>query len=150
MDLEETVIQQWGNWELIEDQCTFIFKNTLETDEIWMFSWAIWNDSDKELFHKRLRHPLENTLGRKITNVPSILDFMTWIRNCSHLKKMTQEDFFDFFIRKEQALAFLAMHGVFQDKHIILFDDTVTNARMEFADYRTTIQTVNILDPKLV
>lgn len=145
IDLEETVIPIWEDWEPLKSNCERIRERLIafEPTSVETFSWAIWTDLDKQLFNKN-RFAIENEIGWKFNVIRSIQDVMRDIRKCSNVHLFSQQDFFDCFGKKEMALLFLAMNGFWKDSHILLFDDTVVNSTTRIHDLNVIIETIKM------
>lgn len=77
LDLEETVIRSWSNQTLCNVSKVRQFLNdNLDVDrgDVRVFSFAIYNDKDKDEFVRFIKPMLEQALGVTITQWPSVFD----------------------------------------------------------------------------
>ena len=76
IDLEETIIHSFSdpvlcNASRIRD---FLWKN--DAKEIHIFSYAIYNDADKEEFNRDIKTSIQSVLGLPIVSCASVLDMV--------------------------------------------------------------------------
>lgn len=140
LDLEETIIDTWqGNAIINVDKIKKFLGNT---KEVGIFSFAIWNDVDKEFFEKNWRSAIENTLGIKAVVVPSVSDMM---KVDFDLRGIRFDDIFEFIVMNKKEGAFRSWCLTFHiGQHTILVDDAVPNLIIDDEDTRTKIQLVNV------
>jgi hypothetical protein len=124
LDLEKTIIYSWYDPVIInEDRITRIIRS-IKPDKIGIYSFAIYNNDDLELFYKTIQPEIETTFHIKIESdltytveemVETILQ-----RNDTDIRKFIQEygkqkSFSEFIKRK------------YKEGHFVLLDDLVDN-----------------------
>lgn len=128
-DLEETLIDSWDQRNLLVENVEKIKEQLIgelgSNLRFGIFSWAIWNEDDREDFNQTLRGPLEEALGIKfdpemIFSMQSIADLILKFRR----KKLSIEDVFDLF-GKEECLLTLHRFNHFNCETVALVDDRV-------------------------
>ena len=95
LDIEGTIIKSWEepfiiNQEKIQNLiCEFL------PDEIGVFSFAIWNDKDREFFKDQIGPHLEKIFGIQITHIPTKQEVFQAIKKANK-KQFDFDDFCDF------------------------------------------------------
>jgi hypothetical protein len=144
IDLESTVIDTWDNGNLYHKGIRQIKEHLSDYDikEVFVFSYAIYDDIDKKEFVNEFKPRLENVLNVKVNAPWSIEDFR---KIAAHKLKcrMTQEDFFDFMKKDIMFPIFVEhIHKSFDDVDYVLFDDMVENTMTMMKDYSIYLKTV--------
>lgn len=130
LDLEGTLIDDWQNLNFLSDKAKFIFKQLLPSDELHIFSFAIWDIRDLARFNFELRFPLENlfTASVQVHTRDEIKSIICKFRNLV----LSSADFSGLFTKELAFIDFIRAtetSGTF-----VLFDDTVSNWQIKFAD----------------
>lgn len=124
IDLEETVIDDWHHGNFLSDNAKRIFKTLQPRDKLSVFSFAIWNKQDAELFDLKFRKPLENFFCRPIVAVPTLFEIKETICKFRRLSI----DFCDFSSLFPKHMAFIEfIRATEKCGEFILFDDMVTD-----------------------
>lgn len=141
LDLEETVIPEWGDFYVPEYYSMKLrkFIKGFNPHRIEIFSWAIWGESELATFDI-YRDSIALEVGSPFDHVHDIQSLITKYRETTRIRVMDQNDFFDF-IKKERFLFDMAMAGAYPNKHIVLLDDAVTSMKIEIGT--TLIEVVN-------
>ena len=105
----------------------FLKDNNIK--EVNIFSAAIWNDKDKEVFDKDIRPTLENVLNVKIIEFPSLEDLMEKEYTNRRIKWFNSSDFIETNCKFTSFLNFLRFEQ--ESNHHVLIGDTVQNIRIE-------------------
>lgn len=134
LDLEETAIARWDDPIMLDENIDAISAcifNTVEQYKkqfdsvmfrIGIFSFAIWNEKDKEVFINTLQKTIETKLGFNIS--PSLILTISDIHTSCIDKKIKADmlDFFDFFGKDD---AFFKWAKKQKEEVFVLFDDTI-------------------------
>ena len=76
IDLEQTIIDSWSSGELINVSPIRRFLQARNIQDVSIFSFAIYNEKDKQDFDTRLRPSIEEALGVKVMSWPSVQDMI--------------------------------------------------------------------------
>lgn len=158
LDLEDTVItpamEGWHLCELINiDKINaFIKKHQIEIVNI--FSFAIHNQREKELFIKHNRSMIENALGMKLFEIPTMDDNI--IPACCREKGIHQStlDFADVvsFWSKDLSFILFLKDKFKNNKHqheIFFLDDAIVDMNFSFPNQNFNAQCFNIDELKI-
>lgn len=133
LDLEETVIEEWGNPFLINIPWLRKFIRKEEFTDFGIFSFAISNERDSRHFHTRLKDGIQDSLGIEFNKdlVTTTQDMKSIIAKRRRIlpSKFSDQDFSDFFLKDT---AFLEFASTFENTKLTLVDDTITDG--EFVD----------------
>lgn len=141
LDLEETIIPSFGEF-FIPDHwgaCIRSFIKNTSPDEVHIFSWAIYNQTDVDTFNDEAEY-LEEELGTKFSKIYTIEEMISLVAKYCGIRVLDQDDFFDYY-SKERILFDLVTHGWLPNSHIILLDDAVKEFKLEIKC--TKVETVN-------
>lgn len=143
IDLEETIIRSWDQPFLINIDRVKQFVNKHGFKEINIFSFAIWNNIDREHFEKSIKEEIENCLQVSVNDIPTKEEILTIVRqrnriNMDSLELSTlwgkERSFEDFVFSKVSV----------EPIKTILIDDAVQNKIVLMDDIR--IKFVNVDD----
>jgi hypothetical protein len=156
LDLEDTVITPvmdgWFNTHMINVAKVRKFIAEFKPDAVHLFSFAIWNQEELKRFNLGTRPMLENSLGIKLSGVPTVDDEI--IPVCCRVKgidpgRVNFSDMSDFW-GKHDAFRLNMMH-MFKNTHehdtdveVVLLDDAVMNETFEWPDLRVKGRILNI------
>ena len=153
LDLEDTIItpafEGWHLCELInvEKIKAFIAHHNIEV--VSLFSFAIHNQREKELFIKHNRVMIENALGIKIFEIPTMDDHI--IPACCREKGIHQStlDFGDVVAFWSKDISFiLFLKDKFKtnkyEHEIFFLDDAISDMNFSFPKQNFTAQCFNI------
>lgn len=142
LDLEQTIIPVWEDFYPLPQNCDKIkqFNETFQADEVGLFSWAVWNQRDKDVWN-RVKEDFEQTLEVTFDHCWSIEDYIELVKQHQGPVGMDKFDFFDFY-DKEMCLFVLMNRGWFDGYHVVLFDDVVKPSVTEFTNSRLTIYNI--------
>lgn len=148
-DLEETLITDWHDPVLCNVQKVRAWITANDVKEANIFSWAVWDEADIEVFNRDLKHWLEDSFGFKIIGVVSKGAAIKVV--CKHKGlKININDGLDV----ADVANFFGKHGIFtewclawgRDCTCVLLDDVVPNRTIVDADRNVTIKLVNVTD----
>jgi len=131
LDLEGTIIKDWQEPVILWSKVDRI-KRMIEIDEtqgelgkLGIFSWAIWDDKDKQKFEDTLYKPISNAIGMQIDldSIPSVDDLVTLFSTEGYTRHERQ-DIFDFYNKESAFIKYCRLH--YKEGSFILMDDVVT------------------------
>ena len=142
LDLEETIIDNWGNQELINVQRIGHWLAQHHVKSVSIFSFAIWNAADQMKFWEQLAPRITRALGVDIDSVPS-------------LEEVWRADTKNTGIRFDNLADFLGMRGksgAFQNwsrwccqgANTVLIDDVVPDQETHWPRAQQRVVTVNV------
>lgn len=76
LDLEQTIIASWDDVFLINVTTIRDFLKSRNITEVGIFSFAIYNEADKEEFRKNIKPIIELALGVTVIAWPSVRDMI--------------------------------------------------------------------------
>lgn len=76
LDLEQTIIESWDHPDLINVVKIDKWLKQNKVNEVSIFSFAIWNDKDKQHFNDVIKPTIEDALGVRVMTWPSVQDMM--------------------------------------------------------------------------
>ena len=126
IDLEQTIIESWQAPDLINVQRIRSWLEVEKADEIRIFSFAIWNEIDKQRFNDEIKTRIEDALGLPVMSWPSVQDMMKADFRHTGIRFETGHEVSEFIQLRGKKDAF--MHFVFDqyDFHrAVLIDDVV-------------------------
>lgn len=153
LDLEETVIEPvvngWFLTNLINVEKIKAFQTEFNPDFIHVFSFAIWNERERDLFDAGTRQKIERLLGTTLTVVPTVQGDI--IPTCAKAKGMVPScvDFLELinFWGKQDAFR-LYVRSMFSDASTLIevafLDDDVYNETFEFHDINVKGRIINV------
>lgn len=156
LDLEDTVITPvlngWFNTHMINVPKVKAFIAEFKPTAVHLFSFAIWNEAERERFNLGTREMLENCLGIKLSLVPTVDDDIIPI--CCKVLNLSpatvQFDEMSCFWGKQGTFR-LCMQNMFANTHqhavdteVVLLDDAVFNETFIWPDKRVTGRIINI------
>ena len=135
-DLEQTLMESWECPVPMNKQLVDEWKENFSISEIFIFSFAIWDEKDKETFNSQMKWRLEKFFGFTIVDVVTKDEVFQTIKN--HRKiAMDEHDFTDFFNKENSFLEWARIK--FEDDKIFLFDDMVSNMSVTDSDKQLEI-----------
>lgn len=150
LDLEATIIPVWDDFYPIPGNCAKIkeFNQDFKADEVGLFSWAVWNQRDKDVWN-RVKEDFEIEMDLKFDHCWSIEDYIEMVRTNKGPVGMDKFDFFDFY-DKEMCLFVLMNCGWLSGYDVVLFDDVVKPSVTTFENSKLTIFNIETFDPQSV
>jgi hypothetical protein len=158
LDLEDTVVTPivsgWPNFDVINVEKVQQVLTGFEPHTVNIFSFAIWNNQERDLFNTHCRPHLERALGVTFNQVLSVDDDI--IPACCRQMKISPKhvDFQEmsnfwskqgaFRLWMRQHASNLRRHQPNQQLHALLLDDVVYNERLVWPDLQTTVEQRNI------
>lgn len=124
-DLEETLIESWTNRTLVNFRYIQSFIKDHNVKDVHLFSFAVWNDEDKDYFNKRIKQELEDIYNIKFVSVPSVLDM---IEVDTEYTGIRYDSMTDFILIAGKVGAFKSwVYSKHPNQSAILLDDIVPN-----------------------
>ena len=127
-DLEATLIESWDNPVFINTGKIFNFLREFPCDEIGIFSFAIWNDEDREHFNQHFRVAIEEMFGIRIVHIPTKQELFQAIKK-NHKCQFSFEDFHDFWSKENGFSDWIRATNL--GTHILI-DDMVEDCELKF------------------
>lgn len=129
LDLEETVIDEWGSDLLLPANIEAI-RRLLQGNPVHLglMSWAVWeNERDKLKFTHDIQPYVEEALGFKFHPdlTWSMDDWAGEVFKHTGLTLDRKEDMFDMFKKEEVLFKLARHHPLFRGEMVILVDDAV-------------------------
>lgn len=156
LDLEDTVItpvlEGWWKTELINIAVVRDVIAEFKPDFLHIFSFAIWNETERAQFNAAVRPHLEAALGMEFTTVPTVDDDILPV--CCKIMGLTAstvdfQEMSNFWGKHESFRLFMrsvhantAKHGV--SAEVMLLDDAVFNETFEWPDLQLRGAILNI------
>lgn len=142
LDLEETVIDNWDNAALVNTTKVKDWLASLGVSKVRLFSFAVYDQRDKDRFNTLLKPFLERVLEVEFLDSPSVDDFQVADTLVTGLHWDSRHDFIQ--VRgKLDAFRSWCKHK-FDKQHNILLDDAVPNATWKNDDSGLVLQYVNV------
>lgn len=134
LDLEETVITNWSDAVLMNDNIKRIkdemncYKTRNVNIRLGLMSWAVWDDKDKECFNSfrsvletELEHSFEDEL---IWSMNDWAEAMLVARGV-HLTRQDMFEWMEVFGKVEVLFVLTRSHNTFTGQTVMLIDDIV-------------------------
>ena len=158
LDLEDTIIAPvvggWFQTELINVQKIRTFIECFKPDHVNLFSFAIWNEHERNGFEEGTRRMIEEALGVQLEFIPTVDNHI--IPTCCNVTRISRQTV-DF----EECSAFWGKQGSFrlfcQGKfgkriwrpdlehiEVVLLDDMVFNEEFNWPDMKVSGRILNI------
>ena len=135
LDLEETVINNWDEALLVKTDKlkTLLWTNPdIDRHDVTIFSFAIYNQKDKDLFERTMKPMLERTFGIVVTAWPSVAEMAEADQRLTGVRWLDADtmgglDICEFITLRGKAQAFehwVWLHGEPGGRYLLL-DDVV-------------------------
>lgn len=156
LDLEDTVIEAMTSSSfqyasLLDGNIRRIRKylSRYLNPQLHIFSFAIWNDSDRQSFKAHLQEHLERQFGLRIYNIPTLEEIKTWVaaRRKLHKDKLSLSDMIDFLGKGEAFRDYIhQLHTTLVDSSLfhVLIDDSVVDETWAWPKQHVQGQLINI------
>lgn len=139
LDLEETLIDDWSTRNFLAENAKHIFRQLHPSDELNIFSFAIWNEKDLKDFNLSLREPLEKFFMREFAQVPTFFQIFETVKKFRSL----DIGFADFSSIFPKHLAFIEfIRATESEGEFWLFDDMVEDWDIFTANKKIIIRKV--------
>lgn len=141
-DLEETLITSWVDTLLCNKEKVEAFIKQHNVKEVHIFSAAIWDDYDKNIFEKNLKGWLEGVYNISIVSWPSMKD--VWAKTNWKTVKFDNVSEFIMIIGKKRMFEDWCKLMHHRDSHCILLDDSFEEESLINKVHNTIIEVVDI------
>lgn len=141
-DLEETLITSWVDTLLCNKEKVEAFIKQHNVKEVHIFSAAIWDDYDKNIFEKNLKGWLEGVYNISIVSWPSMKD--VWAKTNWKTVKFVNVSEFIMIIGKKRMFEDWCKLMHHRDSHCILLDDSFEEESLINKVHNTIIEVVDI------
>lgn len=153
LDLEDTVITPvldgWFNTHVINVQKVKDFISDFRPDQVHIFSFAVWNEFERNAFNMGTRPMLEKALGVKFSSVPTVDDEILPIA-CKVMgisKDAVKFSDMSEFWGKHESFRLNMRHLFRANKNqveVVLLDDAVFNEEFFWPDLNVKGRIINI------
>ena len=140
LDLEETVINSWNDHRLCNLSGLRRFFKANAVTEVTVFSFAIYDERDKEYFEKHLKSLVEDALAVKVVAWPSVDDLLKTIL----WKYGTSFDRVELINVWGKTRAFFDFCRATQEEDCVLIDDVVQHESWVWHDRNLKFTTLNV------
>lgn len=144
LDLEATVIDNWQNGELINQDKVRIWLAKQGTTQVHIFSFAVWDAMDRTHFNHHLKEKLEQALGVKIVDVPTVNELFRSELAVTGVRWDSLHEFASIRGKVDAFRSWCRDHH--PHEHNILVDDTVPTAIWKEHKSQLCLEFVNVLD----
>ncbi len=145
-DLEETLILSWTDHYLCNRNKIIEFLDFYDIKEIHIFSFAIWNDDDKQHFNTEIKPFIEDNYKVCILSAPSVQEMR---HSDTELTGIHYDSITDYISIRGKVGAFenwvQAAVGL-KRNHNILIDDVVPNKTITNRTVGYKIDYINVFD----
>lgn len=153
LDLEDTIIfpvtEGWNNTHIIPENLKKIqdFIMYFGPDYLHIFSFAVWNDWEKQRFNDSTRAMIEKALGLRFMTVPTVDEIISVCKKAKNIQsEITFQELLDFW-GKHEAFRLYIQH-LFKAGNtaadVALLDDAVFNEIFEWRDLQIKGMILNI------
>jgi hypothetical protein len=143
LDLEETVITSWAEGLLCNSSRVRDFLAEHNASKFTVFSFAVWNDKDKQDFEQLHRRGLERGLDCRVASCPSTEDFMQADTALTGVHFDSVTDFISIRGKVGAFTNWVRFQGI---SHAILVDDVVPNIDIISRDTGGITRFINVMD----
>lgn len=145
VDLEETLIDEFStNPKFLVENCTSIkrFISNTEHSHMFLFSFAIHDTKDVEIFAADIQPILERVLDKKFSHIVTVPQMFKVTQKALSMRFGTLSDFI---LERGKELAFHDWCRAFhRGEANILIDDVVHNRMTIDIDDGTSMETINV------
>ena len=142
LDLEGTVITNWDEALLLNTSKVREWLKSLKVSQVHLFSFAVWDNKDKEIFINKIKPFLSKALDVNFLDCPSIEDFFAAELSVTGVNWESLHEFITVRGKVDSFRSWCKKH--FDCQHNILLDDVVPNAVWEDRDSKLKLEFVNI------
>lgn len=149
LDLEDTVIDTFADGNLVRTAVVRRFLAQERPQRVALFSYALWDERDRRNCERRLVLGLQESLGvaLDLTISPTIDDLRRIVERTRRMAagSLSQQDFFDWFGRKEEGFIQFARFGPgFEGQTLVLLDDMVPEMELRMPASDLIVRTVPV------
>lgn len=141
LDLEQTIIAIWQEPELCNVPQIRSFLQRQNVKSVNIFSFAVWNDADREVFNRTMRDGIAQALGVKINLVPTLAEVMKTIFHKSG-NLFEPHEFCSVWGKTKAFHDYIYLSG--QKGSHTLIDDMVQNMTIQYEDENYCMRFVNV------
>jgi hypothetical protein len=142
LDLEDTVLDDWESGLLVNTEKVKTFLHSLSVTEFTVFSFAVWDESDVEVFNQRHKSLLETSLQVKVKSCPTLKDFMSADVKHTGVRFVQLHEFISVRGKVDAFRTWCDVH--YPDQNCVLVDDTVPNLDLLNRDSGRVLRYVNV------
>lgn len=142
LDLEETVIDSWGSARLVNTNFMQAFLQRHGVKQVHIFSFAVWNDKDRDEFRSQIQPRLEQVLEVKILDCPTVEEMRRLDQAVTSTWFDGATDFIQ--VRGKQTAFTTWVNVKFPDRNCVLVDDQVLDVTVHNRRTGRNIHFVNV------
>ena len=153
IDLEETLIDNWDSanlgprtkvWQLLGDHFLHTVNDAPLEATVWSF--AVWDDHDKEHFDKRMRKWLEEVFNLKFVRVVTCKEMRDTIVELKGFNLgLDVSEMVQIWSKDRSLEDWVKFHlNDFANSRIVLLDDMVMNKTVRFEDANVEVRFVRV------
>lgn len=149
LDLEETIIESFSDPVLCNVTKIRNFLEARDVTKIHMFSFAIYNDADRDTFDRFIRPNIEEALGVTVISCPTVVEMYKTDTNFTGTRFDIINPVMDYISLRGKKDAFINyVNAVFDYDVAILIDDMVPDLDIShrFNDYTIELWNINSLE----
>ncbi len=142
LDLEGTVITTWGDAMLCNTAVVGKFLKAEGVTEVDIFSFAVYDDADRQSFNNGIKKALEmSSLGVTINHCPTVDDMMRVVKRFT-MTAWTRQEMLSVWGKYRTFVDYC--RAQYKDMECVLVDDVVPNMTIVDHDKNLTIRFVNV------
>ena len=144
VDLEETLIDSWGEFNVIDRNINNINKllKKVKQTEMSVWSFAIWTENDIKRFNTNgIKQQLEELLEFNFTNIHTIDEMKQMVEEYDQFK---YNDTVEFIQLNQKLWSFVKYCLNHSNTSFWLIDDCVPNMTIQNKDSNVTINCINV------
>jgi FMN phosphatase YigB (HAD superfamily) len=147
-DLELTLFDEWGSFVPMNERSVSLYVSNLPNDCMFgLYSWAVYDEKDKQQFVEDEQEWVENMFGFKFNDefLFTLDDVMKMVQSTVKSVNFDRKGFFEFFSKETSMMQLLKLKQ-FKDMHLVLVDDTVQNMEVFNKDNNSKLTFVQVND----
>jgi hypothetical protein len=141
LDLEDTIVDNWDDFLFLPSKCEKIrnFIKDHEISDITIFSFAIDDGKDVDIFINQHKADVERFIDAEITNIVPVSDIINVLYRSLHPSKYAVKSF------GKQQVFLNYIDWVMDDNcDYVLIDDMVANVTVKHHDSNNIVSLINI------
>ena len=145
LDLEETIIDSWSSGLLINPHKIRKWLDQNDIDDIHIWSFAIWDDKDKnEFVTSGMKESIECVLRRQILSSLSVIEMHKLVYQYEKVRYDGTTDFMSLNGKHWSFIKYCMGHHI--GEHCILIDDCVPSWTLNDNKTGTIVELINVRD----
>lgn len=157
LDLEDTIITPvvngWHDFDIINLNKITELIEEVKPDLISIFSFAIWDNYQLQLFEKHTRKHIERVINRKLSLIPTVEEIIAAcckMKGITNAQTVTFADASDFWSKHEAFRLYVRKNFLHtwsdwqREINVILLDDAVWDENFTWPDIHVSGKIINI------